>query len=371
MKIFCTGQIGLDKYNLLADFCKKTPQGCSNILLFPVGRKMYEEFGHEVRPGKILNKPLSELRHTRRSVMKDAIRVVQDNQNENIVINSHSTFRWQHGLFFAFDFDQLGELNADTYVTLIDDVHIIKGRFLQNPKYEEFKNFRLKDIIVWREEEILTTELIANHFNKPHYIVAREQACDILHKLIFSPTMKKVYLSFPITRAKIIPEVWTEIEDFRKKARQLFITFDPFAIKEKILLWQYEQQNHPPETLVKLDNGNEIKIPSEEITEIKNDIDGQIISRDFMLIERSDLLFAYIPHYPNNSSLEVSSPGLQREIDHAYSWGRFTVLIWRPTADPSVWLYKQVSCRVNSLNEALEKLKEHKFIHESELSADS
>jgi len=42
-------------------------------------------------------------------------------RHEHVLLNTHATFRWRHGLFAAFDFDQIKEFNAELYVTMLDN----------------------------------------------------------------------------------------------------------------------------------------------------------------------------------------------------------------------------------------------------------
>ena len=50
------------------------------------------------------------------------------------------------------------ELDADLYVTLVDNVDAVHERLTR----EHDLPHTLKDILVWREEEILATEVLAN-----------------------------------------------------------------------------------------------------------------------------------------------------------------------------------------------------------------
>jgi adenylate kinase len=92
----------------------------------------------------------------RRAVFKEILRGAE--RQENVVVNTHATFRWRHGLFAAFDFDQIKAFNADLYITLLDNVESVHARLLADHDIDH----TLKDIMVWREEELLATEILAN-----------------------------------------------------------------------------------------------------------------------------------------------------------------------------------------------------------------
>src|SRR5213078_4647768 len=90
------------------------------------------------------------------AVFKEILRGAE--RQENVVLNTHATFRWRHGLFAAFDFDQIKEFNAELYVTMLDNAESVHQRLLRDHDIDH----TLKDIMVWREEEVLATEILAN-----------------------------------------------------------------------------------------------------------------------------------------------------------------------------------------------------------------
>src|SRR5690606_21372190 len=98
----------------------------------------------------------------------------------------------------------------------------------------------LKDIMVWREEELLATEILANilrgygHF----YMLSRGRnvpTSQTIHRLMFESTKKKVYLSFPMSHVMDLPATLAEIEAFKRQINEHFITFDPADVDEFIL----------------------------------------------------------------------------------------------------------------------------------------
>ena len=85
-------------------------QNGKEVALCSVGDMMYAE-APDVPPGKILDISLKRLHSLRRSVFKDII--APGGQVPNLIVNTHATFRWRHGLFPAVDFDQMRQLNAE------------------------------------------------------------------------------------------------------------------------------------------------------------------------------------------------------------------------------------------------------------------
>src|SRR6185503_15421687 len=83
----------------------------------------------DVRPGRILDLPLSRLNSLRRAAFKDIIAETSPFvDHPNVVVNTHATFRWRHGLFSAFDFDQMKKFGPDMFICLVDNIEIVHDR---------------------------------------------------------------------------------------------------------------------------------------------------------------------------------------------------------------------------------------------------
>ena len=163
--------VGVDKKNYLKKVCQLANDNGKKVLLCNVGDRMYAE-APDISPGKILDIPLKRLHSLRRSVVKDII--AKSKNAPNVIVNTHATFRWRHGLFPAVDFDQMRQLNADMYICLIDGVVALHTRLIDEHAVEH----TLKDLIVWREEEIIGTEMLCKGINEtiPFYCLARGAA---------------------------------------------------------------------------------------------------------------------------------------------------------------------------------------------------
>jgi len=129
MIIVVTGMVGVDKKSYLEDVCQFAAGQGKEVLLCNVGDRMYAE-APDIPPGKILDIPMKRLNSLRRSVFKDII--AKAAKVPNLIVNTHATFRWRHGLFPAVDFDQMRRLNADMYVCLIDGVVALHTRLLDD-----------------------------------------------------------------------------------------------------------------------------------------------------------------------------------------------------------------------------------------------
>ena len=168
MIVVVTGMVGVDKKSYLETVCQFARERGKDVLLCNVGDEMYAE-APDIPPGKILDIPMKRLSSLRRSVFKDII--VKAKKAPNLIVNTHATFRWRHGLFPAVDFDQMRQLNADMYVCLIDGVTALHVRLLS----EHSIAHSLKDLVVWREEEIISTEMLCKGISErtPFYCLAR------------------------------------------------------------------------------------------------------------------------------------------------------------------------------------------------------
>ena len=154
MRVVVTGQVGLDKKPFLARVVELAAEAGLELAVCNVGQMMYAE-APDVAAGKILDLPLSRLQSLRRSVFKDILAASRN--KPAVLVNTHATFRWRHGLFYAFDHDQMQAFDADLYVVLVDHIDRVHGRLARDGHLDH----TLKDLMVWREEEILATELLS------------------------------------------------------------------------------------------------------------------------------------------------------------------------------------------------------------------
>ncbi|MHC4984263.1 MAG: AAA family ATPase, partial [Planctomycetota bacterium] len=252
MRVVVTGQVGLDKKPFLARAAEIARDHGQELSVFNVGSMMYAE-APDVAPGKILDLPLSRLNNLRRSVLKDILAACRI--RPNVVVNTHATFRWRHGLFYAFDYDQMKALAADLYVVLVDNIDRVHHRLVRDGHVDH----TLKDLMVWREEEILATELLSRIVSPSaassspgkansapgrggrFFILARGEGDSNVRtfvKLICGKDLKKAYLSFPMTyidSGRPPAELPSQIEPFRREMRRHFICFDPGDLEEKHL----------------------------------------------------------------------------------------------------------------------------------------
>ncbi|MFP4214521.1 MAG: AAA family ATPase [Phycisphaerae bacterium] len=350
MRAVITGQVGLDKTPFLQRVKHFCSQSGMDVHLMNVGELMYAE-APDVVHGRILDLPLTRLNSLRRSVFKDILR--QAESGANVIVNTHATFRWRHGLFYAFDYDQLKSFDADLYITVVDNIDTIHARLAR----DGHANHTLKDLMVWREEETLATELMSQIVSGHgrFYICARgadDSTAQAMGRLMTDPDMKKAYLSFPMSHVLDRPKIQAEIDRFRLEMKKHFICFDPGDVEEKYLCRPAIQAVEKGERTLRVGpEGMRVDVPAGEVISIIPDIDGQIYARDFKLIDQSDMIISLVP------TLEDGRPGLssgvERELQHAHEATRDVYVVWQPDVEPSPFITETATRVFRSSDEAL------------------
>ena len=356
MRAIVTGQVGMDKKEYLQKVVDFAGQQGERIDLYNVGDMMYAE-SPDVKAGRILDLQLSRLNSLRRAAFKDVIR--DSEGKENIIVNTHATFRWRHGLFSAFDFDQIEAMNPDVLICLLDNIEVVAERLHR----DHVSDATLKDLMVWREEEIMATELLAQALKIPNrfYVLSRgrhKDTYETAYRLICRPDMKTVYPSFPMTHVVGLPETLKEIDAFRAELAKHFIAFDPADVDEKILLDSAIAAAKEGKEFVELDPGSfsggkdKIRVSVKQVLDIAGDVDGQIYSRDFKMVRQSDMIVSLVPELPDG--MPGLSSGVERELHHAFEHGREVYVVWKPKRSPSPFITETATQVFKSTEEALQ-----------------
>ena len=351
MKAVITGQVGLDKKPYLQRVAALAGESGRSVHLVNVGDLMYAE-APDVSPGRILDLPLARLQTLRRAVFKDILAAA--GTHENLIVNTHATFRWRHGLFYAFDHDQMETLDADYYVCLVDSVDAIHARL----RRDGHSDHSLKDVMVWREEEVLATELVSQ-IVRGHgcfYVQARGHngdTAETLFRLLFGQQQRKAYLSYPMTHVAAQSAVTAEIEAFRRQMTGLLVCFDPGDLEEKNLCQLALKAVEAGRRWVTLQVGDRsLEVEAAELVSIIGDIDGQIYARDFMLIDQSDMIISLVPELADGRA--ALSSGVERELQHAHEAAKEVFVIWRPKAEPSPFVTQTATKVFATVAEAIE-----------------
>ena len=350
MIVVVTGMVGLDKKSYLQKVCQIAQGNAKDVLLCSVGDMMYAE-APDIPPGKILDISLKRLHSLRRSVFKDIISRAR--RAPNVIVNTHATFRWRHGLFPAVDFDQMRQLNANMYVCLIDGVTTMHQRLLEHLSVEH----TLKDLIVWREEEIIGTQMLCRGINDkmPFYCLSRgiqRDTSETFYRLAFEQRVRKAYLSFPMTAVAEYEDVLAEIHAFRSRMKQLFVCFDPGDLEEAYLPLKAEKaQQAGLDHMDVTASDRQSRLNVDEVRQIERDINSQIYARDFLLIDQADMIVSFIPAMPDGRA--AISSGVERELQHAHEAAKEVYVIWTAQQHPSVFVTQTANTVFSSIDEAV------------------
>ena len=318
MIIFASGISGSDRL----EYLQEALGGKARIV--DIGRRMFEksaELGIRIPEGKILDMDPFALNYLRAVTFEELLGEVEQyrgDSGEDLVISTHVCFRWKKHLTPAFNFYYLNRINPDVYITIVDNAERVKIRL---EKTQWRGRLKLKDIVVWRDEETFLTEMLADYQQKPFYIIARNEPPSVLLDLIDKvekPRLKggettlKAYLSYPITHVIGSPELFEEKDKLKETLREAgIIIFDPITIDEAQLIGLAEERREEGYVEVE-EEGTRISIPVSEIEEAKIDILDQIVARDYKLIDQSDMIIVFYP-------TKAISPGVLNEIHYGFT----------------------------------------------------
>ena len=359
MIVVVTGMVGVDKKSYLQKVCQLADQRGKEVLLCNVGEQMYAE-APDISAGKILDIPMKRLSSLRRSVFKDIIAKAE--KAPNLIVNTHATFRWRHGLFPAVDFDQMRQLGAYMYICLIDGVIALHSRLIDEHSTRHY----LKDLIVWREEEIIGTEMLCKGVNEKaaFYCLARgaeKETTETFYRLVFEGVSKKAYLSFPMTAVGDMENVKKEINEFRQLMKQFFTCFDPGDLEESYLPHKASEAERGRLDFVEVTAlGQTIRLDLHQVQQIESDIDSQTYARDFLLIDQSDMIISFIPMLADGRA--AISSGVERELQHAHEAAKEVYVIWTAKQRPSVFVTQTATKVLTDLNSTVGFFKKKGYI---------
>jgi adenylate kinase len=387
MRVFCTGISGsgrIEYLEMLQEYAQKKNEP---IRLFDVGEMMLRRarsLGLTIKEEKILDTPPATLDSLRASVFEEILgettrvealaslrsrilELVEERKKklalektvieeiekemgakETCIVASHGCFRWKKALIRAFDPHYLEKLTPDLYVTIIDNALSTKLR-LDSREHWKGK-LSLKEILMWRDEEVFLTRILARYQEKPHYIITVDQPVETLLNLIVKPEMNKSYLSYPITH--MMKHGFGKVKKFANRLRKKSVVFDPYSIRDRELIGALSESKKKNtlkghffdfETRRAMDVRLELKDDAvyyetdslkgtcdlKEIKEAEQDIDDQILQRDYALIDQSDMVVVY---YPPEAPL---SPGVISEMVYGFSNNKEVNALWLPKEDPS------------------------------------
>lgn len=352
IRAIVTGQVGLDKTPYLEAVAREVEAIRKRaVFVVNIGERMYDE-DPSIPEGEILKLDRKRLTALRRSVWRDMLHGLQP--GSDVIVNAHAMFRWHHGPFAALDFDLLRRLKPTVWFTLVDNFDSVHARLIADHSIAH----NLRDILVWREEEALTTQLYAAGIgSEPHYILGRGRTTvttSTMARLIAQPGILRVYPSFPMTHVVGMPEVLNEIDAFKNALRPHMVLFDPADVDEfEIIRAAVVAAEKGQTQVVVMNDGKQFALDVQELLYIRKDIEGQIVDRDLRLIDQANLIVSFIPEMP--SGMPGLSSGVERELEYALRSGKQVYVVWKSKRMPSPF----ISANADAVFPSVETLLQH------------
>ncbi len=281
---------------------------------------------------------------------------------------THATFSWNYSIVPGLDVYYLNLLQPDLYVTIADGILSIRAR-LTEERWQRL--YTVNNLLWWRDVERASTEMMAAWQRKPHYLIGRRQGPETLHRLIFAPQTTTTYLSYPMTHLQG-EELLARLEAFRQRLGQRVIVFDPAAVDDFTVdldapvgfsdgsvqagdvgatLSSTKLEGDVPDgagrggafggvggpasktgrardLILDARDGSDGGPPRPENAENLEHIDGQIVDRDYKLIEQSQTVVVYYP-------TTTLSAGVICEMKEAIHRGKRVYALWLPEQPPA------------------------------------
>jgi len=359
---FFAGITGIDKSNFIQSLISKSGK-TDEILHINFEDELTDNSRPGITPSDIpafLDMPNP---YTKIKIIEDTFRWIADkitrqqDKKKYIFFSMHLSYYKNSEFFPPLNTQLFSSLLAKIpkpkvkIITLIDDIFSIWNRIKEKEQdvYLDTR-LRLREILAWRSLESLRSESLNIRLSSSeegvlssnNYLVSIRHPYNTFHNLIFHEKPTTVYLSYPITSTRITPEGISEINNYRKQIHEMgdkhgAAIFDPVTIDELSLVKALDESEgnndpdailkeehrwplHDPSPIVPLPNWP-IKIPKQEIEEVKKDISNQIQSRDYALVDAATFLAVYRPFYEGNRS-----EGADAEIKHAKECGSTVVV---------------------------------------------
>jgi adenylate kinase len=279
-----------------------------------IGKTMFEiaaQQGSPIDKLKVLDKADRELAPLRAAAFERVLRECVSLDNP-FFVKCHSAFRWKNSLRKAFDLYYLAELKPDMFVCIIDSLPDIYDRMQEDPQWRD--KLSLKEIAIWRDEEAVLTELMANYQRKPFYLLGFEEPTQTLVDII-EGKKQRAYVSYPITHMSKTREEWlTQKDQQRDMLRKRFVVFDPLDIKDVGFVGAAIEASEKKQKQFRYTfrSGRTRDLECDEVIQIRNDVNFQTVRRDRKLIDQSHMVVVLYPE-------AVRSQGVAEEITYGSS----------------------------------------------------
>lgn len=292
--VFVTGISGSDSEAVLARVIAAARRAGHehDVLLHDVGeimRGFAEEHDPHVVWDRILDTSPRILRLLRALAFQKIEHQFEANRDALHIVDLHLCFRWTACLSKGFEPSiVLGFApHVRLFINVIGDLDEIQQRLEQTAWGER----EILELLIWRDEEKLLTDVYAGICGAPWYLVAAAEPPETIERLVWHPSYKRVYLSYPMTAIKDDARTDDEIKAFRDTIRDFLVVFDPGACQD------YDKTYERPELLA-----------------VRKQVGDTTVERDFRLIDQADAVVVYYPR-------KVTSKGVDAEMRHAFETG--------------------------------------------------
>jgi adenylate kinase len=351
MNVLCTGMSGSGRTSYV-NAVRLHAQARGDILhIFDVRDIMFHlarERGDALEEETILDVFPSALGAYRAAAME---RILSDVRalpsGEPWLIVTHAIFSWNYSVVPGLDVYYLNQLQPDAYVTITDGILSIRQRLNE----ERWRRVTVNNLLWWRDIERAATEMMAAWQRKPHYLIGRRQGPDTLYRLIFEAGVPTAYLSYPMTHFEGV-DLHAKLEAFRQRLRTLVVVFDPASVDDytvdlnAAISFSDGSADRAGEGSLAGVGGTSHKtgrardllldghvngadgVGRPPNPENLDHVDGQIVDRDYKLIDQAQLVVVYYP-------TTTLSAGVICEMKDAIHRGKRVYAVWLPSTQPS------------------------------------
>lgn len=399
--VFGQSGISKDDY-LTQEVLPVAQKNGNDFTVINVGLKMHELDTGKRNPERYPSLPVHEREFLRRQALERIIEDIEKKPKKDYILNAHAVFKTDRGLVTAADTDLLKKFNPDIIVVLIDDFHYIRLRLkdtaFKNLSYSSILEWRDSEI---NSSQIVAAQIIPQFSSLNDwrfFVLARGHNPEVLYRLLYERDSRiRIYTSFAITGASTKQK--ERISAFKERLAKEHIVFDPYKLAERTILayagtfLEEMAESYRENENIKEKYKNFIKslkktskptsgfsftkkfIPEKvlpgfsileyepsdfeislredsqkdeinkkytlrlnEVQNLISTVDGQILSRDFLLIDQSQIICALVPWNQEMNKPEVSA-GSTSEINYANFTGRDSLVLCEGRKDKvSPWI---------------------------------
>jgi adenylate kinase len=231
MIVFLTTISETDKQGYIEETLRIAKKNGKDLKYISLGALLMKELEDDLGAAFVAKNVLNIDQEFRALGMKNLIQKIkgQVKEHKNVIISGHATFLWKKNFTNAFNWKYLKDINPDVFVTLIDNTERIKKRMSVSEQWKE-QEMTSEQILAWQNVEVNVTDGWAQLLDKPHFIIPRSEARDVLYKLMFIPKAEVVYASFPMSNVKK-EEVRESIDKFVSRLNKYFVVLNPRSIE--------------------------------------------------------------------------------------------------------------------------------------------